>query len=68
MITPEAEAAWKARLPRYKPTGVLPEDLFDEDTVQFPAITIIFHSSATRGANRGIPKTNGAPIGARGCA
>jgi hypothetical protein len=27
MITPEAEAAWKARLPRYKPTGVLPEDL-----------------------------------------
>jgi hypothetical protein len=27
MISPEAEAAWKARLPRYKPTGVLPEDL-----------------------------------------
>ena len=27
MVSPEAEAAWKARLPRYKPTGVLPEDL-----------------------------------------
>jgi hypothetical protein len=27
MITPEAEAAWLARLPRYKPTVVLSEDL-----------------------------------------
>jgi hypothetical protein len=27
MVSPEAEAAWKERLPRYKPTGVLPEDL-----------------------------------------
>jgi hypothetical protein len=27
MVSPEAEAAWKARLPRYKPTGVLSEDL-----------------------------------------
>jgi hypothetical protein len=27
MISPEAEAAWKARLPRYKPTGVPSEDL-----------------------------------------
>jgi hypothetical protein len=26
MVSPEAEAAWKERLPRYKPTGVLPED------------------------------------------
>jgi hypothetical protein len=32
MVSPEAEAAWKARLPHYKPTGVLPEDLESVET------------------------------------
>jgi hypothetical protein len=27
MISPEAEAAWRTRLPRYKPTSILPENL-----------------------------------------